>query len=153
IVVAEQRRQPLDRENRNAPQDEGCRDDPGRKEHAFDEVMEHGSDHGSRQERDDDREREVPRRGAARQVENRTPEFAPVEDYDGENGSELDDNLEDLSHGLGKIDEIAGEYEMPGRRDRQELGYTLDDAEANGLRPNMEVGQLRVLRCELGQTH
>src|SRR5262249_37590758 len=88
--------------------------------------------------------------GAARQMENRAPEFAPVEDNDGENGSELDDNLEDLSQGLGKIDEIAGEYEMPGRRDRQEFGYTLDDAEANGLRPNMEVGQLRVLRWKTG---
>jgi hypothetical protein len=70
-------------------------------------------------------------RGKADEVE----EFLPEEDDDGEDGADLDEDVEVGGELFG--DEFAhvdlGELEVPGGGNREELGDAFDDAEENGF--------------------
>src|SRR6185295_2801966 len=54
---------------------------------------------------------------------------APIMPYDRQDRAELNEDLEGRSLGFREIDDGTGNDQMTGRRDRQKLGDTLDDAE------------------------
>ena len=87
-------------------------------------------------ERDDDHSRERLRLGIAGKARERGPEFSPIDGNHGEDGAELDDDGEDVPACVVELQQLFGNQQMAGRRDRQEFGQPLDDAE-NDRRPDV----------------
>ena len=56
----------------------------------------------------------------------------PVFPDDGQNGAGLDDDFEQFAAIVVEIEEVAGQNEMAGGRDRQKFGQPFDDAEDEG---------------------
>ena len=124
------RAQPLDQQNDDAADDERRRDGHRREEMSLDPVMQHRR----------------PTSAAGRNASNRLPpgaapasavKHAPdqvrqhraiVPDH-GEDRADLDHDLEGRGPRPGETEQRSGHDQVPGRRDRQELGDSLDQAE------------------------
>jgi len=65
----------------------------------------------------------------ARQSRGDFPEPCAIFPADGEDGARLDDDLEHLRALARVAEQRSGDDQVAGRRDRQEFGQTLDDAE------------------------
>jgi hypothetical protein len=62
----------------------------------------------------------------------RVEQALAINPADGQDGAELDHDLENRAPRPGEPDQFGGEDQMAGRGDRQKLGYSLDDAEDDG---------------------
>ena len=87
-------------------------------------------EHGRRDERDD--------QIAVERARSIREEPRAVLPHHREHGAGLDDDLEDVPALVVRAEQVAGEDEVAGRGDRQELGQALDDAEDERVN---EVGQ------------
>ena len=94
--------------------------------------MRQRADDGRRQEGDQDADDEMPGQPVMRQIEQHLPQAAEIDAQDGEDGAELDQDLEGLA-GRMEAEEMAGEQDMAGRGDRYELGQPLQQAEQQGF--------------------
>ena len=76
---------------------------------------------------------------------------AGIDRQDGEDRAELDQHLEGLA-GRVEAEEVAGEQDVAGRGDRDELGQPLEDAEEGGDQVGMMLqGQVRARRFLRGR--
>src|SRR6185437_14044145 len=90
----------------------------------LDQLVHREADDPRRDERDDELREHL-----------RSPELAPIQHDDREDGAELNDDLEALQElRIGKPERGRGENQMRRRRHRQKLGETFDDAENQGVR-------------------
>ena len=67
-----------------------------------------------------------------RQIEQHLPQAAEIDAEDRQDGAELDQDLEGLAGGV-EAEEMAGEQDMAGRGDRDELGQPLEQAKQQGF--------------------
>ena len=72
-------------------------------------------------------------RGVAAEAGERRREPLPVDDDHREDRAGLDRDVEHLALVVGEAEQRAGEDQVAGARDRQELGQALDDAHQGGL--------------------
>ena len=99
----------------------------------LDEIVRQRADDRRRQEGDQDAEHEAPRprgRAAGRAAIFQQP--AEIDGEDRQDRAELDQHLEGLA-GRFEAEEMAGQQDMAGRRDRDELGQPLEQAEQQGF--------------------
>ena len=123
-------RGPLDRQDRDAAEQQRPGDDQRAAEHRLDPVDQDEADHRRGQEADDDVAEEAPGFGLPPdQADQHRPEGPPVEHDHGEDRAQLDDDVEHRPARGVVAEQFAGEDQMAGRGDRDELGDALDDAE------------------------
>ena len=134
---------PLDQEDQDPAYDHRRDHDPVREEISLDDVVQERTQDRRREEGHDDREREAARTRIVRQADQRSPQPAEIEHADGEDGAELDDDLEDVGQRLRQTDDAVGEDQVAGRGDGQKLGQALDDAENGGLDEGVGIGHGR----------
>ncbi len=99
----------------------------------LDDLAEGEAEDGQGQEGDGEVGDEAARIGVAAQAGGDGAEPGPVFPADGENGTGLDDDFEELAALVVETEQVAGEDQMAGRGDGQELGQALDDAEDEGM--------------------
>jgi hypothetical protein len=76
------------------------------------------------------------RDAVARQVDQHLPQLAEINGNDGEDGAELDQDLEGLAGGF-EAEEMAGQQKVSCRGDGDELGQPLQYAEEQGLQDRL----------------
>ena len=129
----------LDEQDRQAADDEGQRHRHRREQVRLDRLRERQPEHHRGHERDQHVEREALRDPVAADVGDGAREALPVLPDDGEHRAGLDRDLEHLGRLAGEAQQRAGDDQVPGRRDRQELGQALDDAHHGGLDQHQRV--------------
>jgi hypothetical protein len=124
------RREPLDREDREAADDQRDRDDLRVPEQRLDMLVQRETDHRRRDKRDHQVAQEQPGfRLTLQQPHADCPERPPVQHHDRQDRAELDDDVEHLPAPRVIAEQPRREDQMPGRGDGQEFGDPLDDAE------------------------
>ena len=97
-------------------------------------------DHRGRQEGHDDGSGKAQRqRLAPHHAGHGAEDLGAVEHAHGEDGAELDHDLEDLAGRSLEVQHLLGEDDVAGRGDRQELGEALDDADQHRLPDQRQV--------------
>jgi hypothetical protein len=125
-------RQAVDIEQHDAAKEQRGADQHRRfKQHRLDEIVRQRADDGGRQEGDQDAGDKAPGARIAWQVDQHFPQPGEIDADDGQDGAELDDDLEDLSGRL-EAEEMAEQQDVAGRGDRDEFGQPFDEAEQNG---------------------
>ncbi len=124
--------------------DEGADDEGDGHRHRLEQMRldglaEQQAEDGQRQKGDEQVEHETPRDHIARQAGHHAGDPGPVFPADGEYGAGLDDDFEQLAAFVIKMQQIAGQDQMTGAGNRQELGQPLDDAENQGVQQGREV--------------
>ena len=84
------------------------------------------------QERNQDARDEMLRTAIARQADQHLPEPAEIDAQDRQDRAELDQHLEGLAGGF-EAEKVAGQQDVPGGGNRNELGQTLQNAEQCGF--------------------
>jgi hypothetical protein len=121
------------------PQDDQTTDHEGagndwRVEQVFlDRLAERQPEHHGGRERDRHVGDEAARLHAVAQARHGVAQPLPVDDDHRQHRAALDRDVEHLGLGVGHAEQRAGEDQVPGRRDRQELGQPLDHAHHRGL--------------------
>ena len=87
---------------------------------------------------DNDRQRKTPRAGIGWKADQHVEKPLEIENADGKDRTELNHHVEDFGARPVKADEIAGDNEMTGRRDGQELRQPFDNAEHEHLKDEVE---------------
>src|SRR5690606_38778609 len=130
-------REPLDEQNRKAPDDQR----PGH----YDGIFEHQLDIIAEREAEDDRrekgEQQVAHEGdgdriAAKEAGEHLPEQLPVQHHDREDRPRLDRNVEDRPTRGVIAEKFRRQNQVPRRGNGQKLGETLDDAEDDRGQPD-----------------
>ena len=123
-------RQPLDDQDGDAADDQGPGHDDRIAEQKLDIVADRKADHHCRNERHEQVAHEPPCvRRSVEHSDQHLPEGPPVEDDDGEDGARLDGDVEHRPFVRLEAQQLGGEDQVAGRRDRQIFGDPLDDAE------------------------
>ena len=108
--------------------------DPVVEQHALDEVVRERADHRRRQEREQHADDEAPRRRIGEKADRQLPQPHEIDRQQRQDRAELDQHREGLAEILvGEAEEVLDQQQVAGRRDRQELGQALDDAEDDRL--------------------
>ena len=129
----------LDPQDHQTAGDEGQRHRHRVKQMRLDGLAKGQPEHHRRDEGDEHIEREAPRCGVGAQPHHRALQPLAVLPDHGEHGAGLDGDLEDLGGLAGEADERAGQDQVTGARDRQELGESLDDAHEGGFQQQRDV--------------
>ncbi len=129
----------LDEENRQAAEHErACHGRDG-EQVGLDPTMGQEPDHGGREEP----ERQVQHEAAAlvgpTEIPDHAEETGPVEPDDGEDGAQLDEDLERLGALASEAEEVAGHDQVPGGGDRNEFGDAFDQSEEGRLEEQHRV--------------
>jgi hypothetical protein len=127
------------------PEDDEGADDEGRRhrhrveQRGLDRLAEDQAEHGQRQEGDADVEHEAPRRRVAAQARQHAGRSGAVFPADGQHGGGLDHDQEQLAALVVELEQVAGEDQVAGGGDGQELGEAFDQAEDQRLEQGVEI--------------
>jgi len=105
--------------------------------------MEHQAEHRGRQEADEEQADEAPRAAFGGEAAGDVQQALAVVPAHREDRPELDHDLEHLAGVVVVAEQVAEDDQVPGGRDRQELGEALDDAEHEGGEEEGEVHAIR----------
>jgi hypothetical protein len=130
---------PLGPQDHEAAEDEGARHDHRSEQVRLDRLAEQEAEHDRRQEADADVDDEAPRALAAAELRDGVAQPLPVHQHHGEDRAGLDRDVEDLALVVGEAEQRAGENQVAGAGDRQELGETFDDAHEGGFDEQRDV--------------
>ena len=124
----------IDPQNDQTADDERHGHRHGEEQIRLDELVESEPQHRQRNEGDDEIRDEAPRRRIAREALQHAREAHAVFPHDREHRAALDHDVEYLGFVVVETEQLTRNDQVPGARDRQELGQTFDDAQYEGLK-------------------
>jgi hypothetical protein len=134
----------------HAEEDEHAGDEPQRPQGGLDLILEQQPEHDDRDAADDDEPAHLRVRVVARDASEERPEpvaddphdVSPEEHHDRGLGADLGDGGERRTRVLRRRQELAEDAQVRARRDRQELGQALDEAEDDRLEKHGRLSAL-----------